>query len=426
MGRTAGECQMKKPIDLIPAIEQIEHRLFGITEGLIQAVERGETSTAIADVVRGSAEWQTYQSSMADAVQSERPPDGTQGKPLAMPPHIRDLIRRRVATLPLATQAMPSPGQIVRVEEIVTPRSGQFDAVMMVPLHVLLDAPAEVPEVWHGWLVSGEADYAGWWDDVLQEEDASFDPEAGMVQVWNPVRLYLPMAKRVVGFLPPASLQAVRALAAEFVTTEAPTDIAPWPGKVAMRTTTGGLSVATGSPLGESNDPRHRYQEIYFEAAEAVREPARLALRELAKAPASTYDFQSDTTSPTDDLWYSITRGMGSIIGWIAPEPSPQISYAALSGSRSFRFRFNDQLDGSLDVKICAEDSTVELVPDIHGDPTGWFLVIADVATGINLLTAEGAPAIPLAKYYPGPISIPAMQNVDDVDARMVKFSAPA
>jgi hypothetical protein len=43
--------------------------------------------------------------------------------------------------------------------------------------------------------------------------------------------------------------------------------------------------VVTGSPLGGEADLRHRYQQIYFEAAEAVREPARLALRELAQVP---------------------------------------------------------------------------------------------------------------------------------------------
>jgi hypothetical protein len=38
--------------------------------------------------------------------------------------------------------------------------------------------------------------------------------------------------------------------------------------------------------LGNEHDARHRYQQLYFEAAEAIREPARLALRALAAIPA--------------------------------------------------------------------------------------------------------------------------------------------
>jgi hypothetical protein len=87
---------------------------------------------------------------------------------------------------------------------------------MLAPLHVLLDAPAEAPAVWHGWLVSGEPDYAGWWDFVLQEQDAPFDPEAAMVQLWNPCAFTCRWRRASSGSLSPARLQAVRSLAADF------------------------------------------------------------------------------------------------------------------------------------------------------------------------------------------------------------------
>jgi hypothetical protein len=276
---------MKKYFNFHPPVDDIERRLIGINEGLIQAVERGETSSAIAVAVRCSPEWSQYQADKVAAL-AEPPSVGTEELPLpAMPVHIQELIRRRVAAQSIAYKSIPAAGQIVRIEKVVTPHPGQLDAVMMAPLYVLLDAPAENSAVWHGWLASGETDYAGWWDFVLQEDDAPFDPEAAMIQVWNPVRLYLPMAKRVVGVLSASRLQAVRALAAEFVSTEVPSNIAPWPGRVAVRTTTAGLRVVTGSPLGSAHDLRHRYQQVYFEAAEAVREPARLAMRALAKVP---------------------------------------------------------------------------------------------------------------------------------------------
>ena len=277
---------MKNLFQLSPPIEQIKRRLVGISEGLIEAVAHGETSPDITEAVRRSPEWAEYQVDIQESrKQTESPHAGVDTQKI-VPEHIQNIIRRRVLANSLSTAPLPAPGQIVRVEKLVTPRSGQLDAIMQAPLHVLLDAPAEVPVVWHGWLVSAETDYASWWDFVLQEQDAPFDPEAAMVQVWNPVRLYLPMAVRVVGQLSPARLQAVRALAADFAVTELPVDIAPWPGRVASRPTSSGLRVTTGSPLGNNADDRHHYQEVYFDAAEAVREPARLALRALAEVPA--------------------------------------------------------------------------------------------------------------------------------------------
>lgn len=275
---------MKTTAPLSPDLDALERRLLGINPGLIQTVERGETSPAIAAAVRQSPEWAQYR----DELQSSPPSPVTDANlppPLPMPAYLQALIRQRSDALALKHERIPATGQIVRVDQILTPQTGMLDAVLMAPLYVLLDAPCEEPALWHGWLLSGETDYASWWDAVLQEDEAHFDPEAGMVQLWNPVRLYLPMAARVVGLLSPAALQAVRALAAEFISTEPPQEIAPWPGRIAMRSTLDGLRVATGSPLSDERDPRHRYQDIYFAAAEAVREPARLAMQALASVP---------------------------------------------------------------------------------------------------------------------------------------------
>ncbi|MBP8276147.1 MAG: hypothetical protein KAX55_04570 [Propionivibrio sp.] len=277
---------MKKHAPLSPAIEEIEQRLLGISDGLLEAVERGEASPGIAETVRRSPEWHEYQVRIEEERETAQE-SAADARPLAMPEHIGDAIRRRVAARSLSKTPIPTPGQIVSIAKIITPRSGQLDAIMTAPLYVLLDAPTDAPALWHGWLVAGETEYAGWWDFVLQEEDAPFDPDAAMVQLWNPVHLYLPMAGKVVGCLAAHRLQAVRSLAADFVTSEAPKDVPVWPGRVAMRLTTSSLPVATGSPLGSSSDPRHRYQDVYFEAAEAIREPARLALREMTTLPST-------------------------------------------------------------------------------------------------------------------------------------------
>ena len=389
---------MKKPYDLSPSIEDIERRLIGINEGLIQTVDRGETSPAIANAVRRSPEWAQYQVDLAQdrdaalASVAERPPP-------AMPVHLLDLIRRRVAAHSLKSSSIPEQGQIVRVEAIVTPRPGQLDAVLMAPLHVLLDAPAEAEVIWHGWLVAGETDYAGWWDFVLQDQDAPFDPEAAMVQVWNPVRLYLPQAARVVGRLSPARLQAVRSLAGDFATGEPTTEISPWPGRVANRATSAGFRVVTGSPLGGEADLRHRYQQIYFEVAEGVREPARLALRELAQIPVGRLGV----------LLNRLIAAAGRVAEILLPEPRVALAMSAedpsavpdLSWPGIARMRIHDLTDagdGRMEVTAIGTEtlvvevrkgSQVEERVDIApggGDTVAWDRG----STGLVLLTSSG------------------------------------
>ena len=274
---------MKTNRPLSPSIESIDHRLFGVSEALMAAVEAGRVSPAIAEAVRCSPEW------VARSVAEDASPELLEAVISPMPAKIRLGIERKLAARDAfgSERRDPDPGQVVEVREIITPRPGQLDWVMQVPLYVLLDAPAETESVWHGWLASAETDYAGWWDFVLQQEDMPFDPEAGVVHLWNPVRLYLPMANRIVAQLAPKRLQAVRALAADYLVGEVPQGTPVWPGRVALRETAVGLAVATGSPLGGDEDPRHRFQHLYHYAAEAIREPARLAMASAARSPAT-------------------------------------------------------------------------------------------------------------------------------------------
>ena len=153
---------MKRHFPLAPPIDQIDRRLFGVSAGLIEAVIRGETSLPIAEAVRRSTEWTEYQADIQEARIAPEESSDLPPAPSIIPDHIKSLFQRRVAANALASLPFPMPGQILAVEKIVTPRPAQFDAIMQVPLHVLLDAPAEVPAVWHGWVVSAETDYAGW------------------------------------------------------------------------------------------------------------------------------------------------------------------------------------------------------------------------------------------------------------------------
>jgi len=311
---------MRRRYILTPSLEFIERSLLGVSDGLIEAVERGETSPGIAAAVRQSPEWAEHVALNQQLAANAGDLSATQEVAEAsLPDFIRDLIRRKAAANSLPETAPPAPGQIVSVEKIVTSRPDELDAFMSSPLFVLLDGPAELPGLWHGWLASGETDYASWWDFVLQEVDEPFDPAAGMVQLWNPVQLYLPQAGRIVAVLSSTRLQAIRALAAEFVTSQAPTDVPVWPGRVATRTTTGGMQVQTGSPLGGEDDPRHRYQQIYLEAAEAVKEPARIAMRKLGTVPEG----------PIGTLMNQLIAAASRLKEVLAPEPRVAVAMSA-------------------------------------------------------------------------------------------------
>jgi hypothetical protein len=206
--------------------------------------------------------------------------------PAQVSPHIADMIRRRVAASGHSFSGVPTPGQILSIERVVGP-DGDLGWDLARPLAVLIESHSvrengsEFRDVWYGWMVAPETDYATWWDFVLGAEDEPFDPLAGVVQVWNPVYVYLKSTNpnRILAELRPARLQAVRALAEEYLTAAEPDPDEARPGFVALRETLGGLPVLTGTPLSGPDDPRWRYQELYHEAAEAIRLPARLAQR---------------------------------------------------------------------------------------------------------------------------------------------------
>jgi hypothetical protein len=294
---------MKLTRPLSPSLESIERRFFGVNPVLIAAVERGETSKDIAQAVMKSEEW----ARRAEADEQLSEPVGDTSE-VRLAEQVLDVIRRRSDAMRAAaslTSTVPAPGLIVELSEIRTPKPGQLDWVMQVPLHVLLDEPDETPQVWHGWLVSGEPDYASWWDFVLQDQDEPFEPFACVVQLWNPVQVYLPMISKAVSSLSLRRLQAVRALAADFVDGTIPPGVPVWPGRVAVRETSDGMIVATGSPLGGERDPRHRYQHLLHHAAEAVREPARLAIA-AAVAPSARTSLMAG--------WIEAARRLGEML----------------------------------------------------------------------------------------------------------------
>jgi hypothetical protein len=205
----------------------------------------------------------------------------------AMPAWLRERIEQRCRARDAGFPSQPAPGQIRAIEQVVGP-NGPLDWDLPRPLAVCLDGPyPERRDIWYGWLVSPETDYATYWDVLLEEADGPRDPLAGMIQLWNPVYCYLPSTGRVLAQLSSERLAAVRAVAAEFLSGEAPA-IASRPGYIAVRQTLGRHSVTTGTPLSNESDPRWHYRTLYQAALAALREPVTQALdaaREKARQP---------------------------------------------------------------------------------------------------------------------------------------------
>jgi hypothetical protein len=385
--------------NLSPPLATIESNLFGIGPALLEAVAQGKVSRAIAQSVRASEIWRDYEAlpvKNGAAETSSRLPGIPEE---AMPADISERIGRRVAARSRFTSSsLPSSGQIVEVSRIVTPQAYQMDGVMQVPLYVLLDAASDIKDVWHGWLASGETDYASWWDFVLQERDGDFDPDAGMVQIWNPVSLYLPMADRVVGALSLSRLQAVRALALSFLLNE-PTSQTAFPGRVALRVLEGGARIVTGSPVGDDTDPRRHYQHLYFHAAEAIKEPARLAALALTEAP-----------DPVRHLIDHLRR-CGEWFGELL-SPVPSVSYAMDGPSKSDA--------GVVGTAIAWEEMARLLVVRVDQAGGGVIEVTAAGAVPVDCLLRVGGVAE--ARYLAEPGAAPVTFRWTGTDSAVLSL----
>ena len=182
--------------------------------------------------------------------------------PAAMPAFLADAIaRRHTATLAL-TERPWAAGQIRRLHTILD-RDGNPRRALARPVALLLDRQDGDPHRWSGWLVAPETDYASAWDILLESDvDDPFDPLAGMVQVWNPLVCRLAADAPLLAALSEERLVAVRAVADAFPRLDR--EATARPGFVAPRPVDGHL-VLTGTPLGDSRDPRRAYQSLYFQ-----------------------------------------------------------------------------------------------------------------------------------------------------------------
>ena len=286
---------MKQDSLLSPQLEKIEQRLFGLDTDLLQRVARDDPTLPKSFRLRVHNEPQYAQALRAlklpaiDVPEAAIPLDEVD--PSKVPNWVLDAIKRKVAASALVLPQRPTAGMLLAVHQIISPPGAQFlDWQLNSPLHVLLDEPSpESDQVWLGWMVSPDAAYAGWWDIVLEASDAPLDPVCGMVQLWNPVKLYWPMASRLCGHISATRLQVMRACALDMLLSDSACAGAPRPGRIGLRSVESmpGASVLSGSPLGDASDPRHSYQNMYYQIRSALLEPARLACDQPESARTS-------------------------------------------------------------------------------------------------------------------------------------------
>lgn len=304
-----------------------------------------------------------------------------------MPAVLSEDICRRVAAYKASFEAPPQPGFIVEL-----PAGKECGR----PIGMLC-AQQTRRGTWRGWLAVGETDYAGVSDFVLQDEDGDFDPNVGMVQVWNPVELKLPKRCKVVAQLSDARMRGVYALAGEFKK-QCPSNAGDaFPGRVGSREIDGCL-LQTGTPLGDpEDDPRWTYQRAYtglagrlsqkngaqaiaLWAAAALKRCARsleqwTAGRQLVFTPQAviTHPLGQDVDEPVEvgyrledlcELWLSVIESEGVIHVRVKRVEDAQLSVRLMRGDEVLLDEMLNQSQEEVQVSTEVDSGDVLILED--------------------------------------------------------------
>lgn len=275
--------------DLQPPLSVIEHDLFAETKPMEACTSLTDSNAIrLADVLPSTPE---------------------------LPSFLQDAIKRRVEAQSAHSSEMPiAAGQIRRITHV--PDSGGTLRPLIRPIALLLDHEAEVAGHWSGWLVSPEVDYATAWDVLLEADvDEPFDPSAGMVQLWNPLTCPVTATADLLVELSASRMDGIRAAAARFPHLDNAGK--PRPGFIAPRTVAG-HTLLTGSPLGDSHDPRRTYQSFYLEIALALNTSADVDnVVSLSRKPSP----RKATWQRQPNLWLAIAATVmvvqGGVIGFL-------------------------------------------------------------------------------------------------------------
>jgi hypothetical protein len=223
-----------------------------------------------------------------------------------IPNVIKTLIKRRCETLKHDFTSSPHAGQIVLINaQTLSQHISQQDSKpssdfhVNDPLFVLLDSAENNGSQWKGWLVTQETDYAGHWDICLDpERDAPLNPLVGMVQIWNRVTLHTDFMGRVVGELKDERLADIDTIAQRYQQY-----CQQHPNQHAEFT---------------NDDPRHRYQVLYQQAADYLSDATEVLA--IAKASNSKKEASLSLNQWLQPLFLQVDAIKRSIV--------PKVNYA--------------------------------------------------------------------------------------------------
>ena len=174
-----------------------------------------------------------------------------------LPDQLKDKIARMMA---LSAPAAPAAGSIWSLAY-----SGIWRGrAVLGRIPILLNQPFSEAGAWQGYIVSPDADYAATDDVVLDPGQQAISPLATVVQTWNPVRAIWDGQARYLGQVNDETLAAIRAVAREATPAFPP---AGQPCRMDYREVAGAGFILTGDWLGNNQDLRWRYRELYRELA---------------------------------------------------------------------------------------------------------------------------------------------------------------
>jgi hypothetical protein len=272
-----GELERRDGVRRKPALAEIERTMYRPAEQLCFDAASKVMAGAPLDDVTDDELVRSRVESLLSAKDAGPVPQSAPA--IEIPTAVVTYLERKATAAAHSFESPPRPGQIVAVESLRGP-AGPIDEDLARPLCAVIDLPTEVDDVWWGWMVGSELDYACEWDFVLGTEDEPRDPIAATIQLWNPVRVYLPSVARVIGQLSPDRHAALHSMVADFLAepgeaVEATAKIAVGASPyLASRTTSTGMPVTTGMPITAETDPRNLYQTLYEGAADVLQLPA--------------------------------------------------------------------------------------------------------------------------------------------------------
>ncbi len=372
-------------VTLFPPLAQIEQRLFAVPDDLLLRLATDDL--AVPEPLRQAAlaDQEVLQqiAALREAAAEVWPIDAETEIDGAEPPaFIKLLIEHKVAASLADFGPFPEAGQLVQLSQPPTPPGMGSDLQFAAPLVVLLANQNPATQVWHGWLVAQEVQYASYWDFLLQPEDEPFDPLCGLVQIWNPVQLYLSgdVKAKAIGRLSQARMRAVNALAVDYVLDDSVLPH-PRPGFIALRSVGDGWAAVTGTPLGNGDDPRHAYQQCYHQVATLLNEPV-LAWQ------ADTLPTMADVLSALYDVlaaaWFKTT---GNVV-----RPLEPVAHA-MSGQSDENIVILE-LQEDLHLTLMHADGHIDLTLVYQGNEHLNVIVIDDGEQARSAILKAGLPPL--------------------------------